>query len=150
MKTSYRVIFLFLGILLIAGACMPTRVKSTPGSGLNVQVNLSMDDLEYVGEITGSATQSYVFGLPIGGRRRHAGEVGVATIGGIRMGRRDRGYNNALYDALTSKPDADFVLPISVSYEVQKLFLGRKVKTIIKAKAFKIKVKSAETESDKN
>ena len=148
MKTSYRVIFFIFIACLLTVSCRTGRIKSTPGANLNVQVNLSMDDLEYVGEINGSATQSYVMGLPIGGRRRHYGEVGIISGGSIRTYPRNRGFNNALYDALTSKPDVDFVIPISVSYEVERMFLGRKVKTIIKAKAFKIKTKTSEPDTN--
>jgi hypothetical protein len=51
----------------------------------------------------------------------------------------NRGYNNALYDALMAKPDADFVLPVSFIVETKRMFLGRMETVTIKGRAFKIK-----------
>ena len=49
--------------------------------------------------------------------------------------------NNATYDALLSKPDADFILPISVETKTSRVFLGKTKKVTLRGKAFKIKTK---------
>ena len=47
--------------------------------------------------------------------------------------------NNALYDALQTQPDADFVLPVSVETVKDVMFLGNKTTYTVRAKAYKIK-----------
>jgi hypothetical protein len=146
--------FLLISLVVVASSCSSSRRvgKSLPSSAINTQVNLTMDDLEYIGEVKGTSTQTYLLGFPIGGKRQNYGEVGVGNAGFSRVSfsGRSRGMNNALYDALNSKPDADFVLPISFDFEVNKMFLGRSVKINIRAKAFKIKVKVPETTEPEN
>ncbi|HRD38442.1 MAG TPA: hypothetical protein PLC65_07410, partial [Bacteroidia bacterium] len=67
----------------------------------------------------------------------------TANIGGTLLTTQsfDRAYNNALYDALKQKNDADFVLPLSSESTTNRAFLGKKVTLNVRAKAFKIKTK---------
>ncbi|HEY8400845.1 MAG TPA: hypothetical protein VIK89_06265 [Cytophagaceae bacterium] len=140
MKLLKYLFILSVSVLLISSCTR--RTKSTPSTNLNVQVNFNMEDLEYIGEVTGSSKQSYLFGvIPVGGRRFHTGAIGIGNGGFLGNLSVRRGVNNALYDALMSKPDADFVLPVSYFVESDGMFLGRKDSIIIKAKAFKLKVK---------
>jgi hypothetical protein len=145
MKSNFY--FLLISLIVVTSSCSFRRVgKSLPSSSINTQVNLTMDDLEYIGEVKGASIQTYLLGFPIGGKRQNFGQVGVGNGGFSRVSffSRNRGMNNALYNALSSQPDADFVLPISFDFEVNKMFLGRKVKINIRAKAFKIKIKTPE------
>jgi hypothetical protein len=125
--------------MFLASSCT-TYFKSIPTPVMNAQVNIDFDDLEYVGDVTGTSTQSYVLGIPYGGRRYY-----VATTGGflsqIPFIGNNRGTNNALYDALMQKANADFVLPISVERKVHQMFLGSKQIVTLRAKAFRIKSK---------
>ena len=118
------------------------RQKAIPLAPMNVQVEFTMDDLEYIGDVTGVTTQSYVFGIiPYGGRQYHRGVLlSQGALGGVQLPR-TRGYNNALYDALKEQPDADFMLPISVERTIEQQFLGRVETITLKAKAFRIKAK---------
>lgn len=125
-----------LGVVVFASSCTMMS-KTVATSGLNTQVNLTMDNLEYVGEVTGNATQYYALGMPIGGRKYYTASVGGLNIGSIV----NRGYNNALYDALMQKSDADFVLPLATEETTDRMFLGRKQMITVRAKAFKIKSK---------
>jgi len=109
----------------------------TPESRPVTQVNLTMDNLEYVGDVTGSATQYYALGIPVGGRKYYTASVGGLNLTSVVS----RGYNNALYDALMQKPDADFVLPLATEEKSNRMFLGRKQMITVRAKAFKIKSK---------
>jgi hypothetical protein len=123
-------------VLLFASSCTMHN-RTTMGAPLEARVNFTSADLEYIGEVTGTSTQYYVAGIPYGGRRYY-----TASTGGLALPvSADRGYNNALYDALGQKPDADFVLPISSESTVNQSFLGKKVTMTIRAKAFKIKTK---------
>ncbi|HOV11893.1 MAG TPA: hypothetical protein PLT47_01495 [Bacteroidales bacterium] len=130
-------IFLLLAILSLASCT--TIKKGTPVTPMNLQVNLNMDDLQYIGEATGTSTQNYLLGIPYGGRKHR---TAVAKISSLNIsGLWNRGFNNAMYDALKSQPDADFVIPISFEETRDQMFLGSKRTLVIKTKAFKIKTK---------
>lgn len=136
---SYTLLIAAVSVLL--SSCT-IREKAIPLAPMNVQVEFEMDDLEYIGDVTGVTTQSYVFGIiPYGGRQYHRGVLlSQGTLGGIALPQ-TRGVNNALYDALQEQPDADFLLPISIETTTEQQFLGRVVTLKIRAKAFKIKSK---------
>lgn len=135
MKKILNLIVAF-GAVVLVSSCT-TLSKSVATSGLNTQVNLTMDNLEYVGDVTGSATQYYALGIPVGGRKYYTASVGGLNLDGLL----NRGFNNALYDALMQKPDADFVLPLATEEKSNVMFLGRKQMITVHAKAFKIKSK---------
>ena len=128
-----KLIYLFVGVAFLVSSCTITQ-RSTPGASLNVQVNFDMDDLDYIGEVSGTAEQHYFLGLPYGGRRFYTGVIGNNLA-------LDRAMNNAMYDALMSKPDADFILPVSIESKVSRVFLGKTKKITIRGKAFKIKTR---------
>ena len=136
MKKLLNILMAFLVLFLIA-SCTITK-KGVPSVPMDVHINLDMSNLEYLGEVTGTSTQAYFLGIPIGSRKFTSG---VATGMFSSYIPQSRGMNNAMYDALTSKPDADFVLPISYETVRQQMFLGSKVKLTVKTKAFKIKTK---------
>jgi hypothetical protein len=128
-----------LGIVLLLGSCTVYRT-SIPQAGIQAQVNLGLGDLEYVRDVQGTATQSYVIGLPIGGTKYKRGVVSNFNIGlpGLPA-LNQRGFNSAMFDALESVPDADFILPLSMEVVTHQMFLGRQDSIIVKAKVFKIK-----------
>lgn len=128
-----------LAVLLGLGSCTMHN-KSIAGAHLDARVIFQSSDLEYVGEVNGVAVQHYFLGLPYGGRKWHYANTGGSFINTATR-TFDRSYNNALYDALSQKPDADFVLPISTESTTDMGFLGRKVTLKVKAKAFKIRTK---------
>ncbi len=124
-----------IAIMFLSSCTVMT--KSTPSASLEARVNFTMDNLEYIGDVTGEATQTTLLGvIPVGGRRNHVGSVSS----GINLPA-SRQLNNALYDALMSKPDADFVLPISTSSVRNVMFLGNRSTLTVRAKAFRIKTK---------
>lgn len=133
-----RIAFSFVVATLLVFTSCTRQFKSTPVAPVNVQVNVSMDDLEYVGEVTGTSTQSYLFGvLPIGGRRFHTGSLSQQS--GFLSLPTNRGTANAMYDALQSQADADFVLPVSVEQTTNVMFLGNVTTYTVRAKAYRIK-----------
>lgn len=138
MKLNKILFSVVVATLLVFSSSCTRQFKSTPVAPVNVQVNVTMDDLEYVGEVSGTSTQSYIFGvIPVGGRRFHAAQV--SATGGLPLVGNNRGVNNALYDALQSLPDADFVLPVSVESTVNVMFMGNKTTYTVRAKAYRIK-----------
>lgn len=129
-------IVILSAVLVLLGLSSCTMYnKSTPAAHIESRINFQSSDLEYVGEVSGTATQLYFLGIPYGGRFWYTANTGGNDI----LFRFRREYNNALYDALSQKPDADFVLPISSETVTDMGFLGRKVTMKVKAKAFKIK-----------
>jgi hypothetical protein len=95
--------------------------------------------MQYLKEVTGTAVQSYVMGLPYGGEKNK--KAAVSNIAGNILGAdlRNRGYNNALYNALHKLPDADFIMPIIMEVKTDRMFLGRQDSIIVRVKAFKLK-----------
>lgn len=133
-------IILISGILLFAATSCTVKRVGMSVAPVTTQINFTMDDLDFVGNIEGVSEQAYVIGLPYGGRKYHSGIISRTSILN-NIGIQSRGVNNALYDALKSRPDADFLLPVSVDVETVHGFLGKTVKYKVKAKAFKIKTK---------
>lgn len=141
MKNFKYTLLALVAVTLFASSCTTYR-RSVPVTPIIAQVNFDMEDLEFIGEAVGTAEQSYVIGLPIGGRKYHS----AATVSQLGTGvgnliPNNRGYNNALYDALMKLPNADFVLPVSVNTTTSRQFLGRRENVTIRFKAYRIKNK---------
>jgi hypothetical protein len=135
-----------VAISMVFSSCV-VRKNATPVSSINTQINLNYDDLEYIGEVTGTATQNYLLGIiPLGGRRNHQGVFAGAVIstGPNLSPLNRRGVMNALYDALGSKPDADYIIPVSYKVETHVMAFGRREIITIRAKAVKIRPKQPE------
>lgn len=131
---------LIISILGLAFSC--TIQKTTiPQAGINAQLNLELEDLEYIKDATGTSVQSYIAGLPIGGKKNKQVAVSNAAGSLLNVNLNSRGLNAAMFEALESVPDADFVLPISLEVVSDRMLLGREDSLIVKVKAFKLKVK---------
>ncbi|MCU0431072.1 MAG: hypothetical protein MUF42_13990 [Cytophagaceae bacterium] len=136
-------LFVVLGLSTFLTSCVVKKV-SNPVSAVTTQIMIDYDDLEYVTDVTGTSTQSYLLGvIPVGNRTNEYGALGNAIIASTRTDNviRNRGVNQALYNALTSKPDIDYLMPVSYKVEKQISFLGRKETVTVRAKAFKIRPK---------
>ena len=126
---------LLLAILMIGLSSCTAYRSSVTTAPVNMQLNVTTQDLDFVGEVSGTASQNYVLGIPVGGRRFYGTSVGVSGYP-FPTG---RGIQNALYDALQKKPDADFLIPFSVDETINQMFLGSKRTYKVRAKAFKLK-----------
>ena len=133
-----KIIYLLIGCVLLVTSCTMTS-RVSPMTQVNVQINFDMDDMEYIGDVTGSAEQHYYLTMPYGGRKYYSGQIYMP--GQFNLVGSDRAVQNALYDALLSKPDADFIMPLSFEIKEQKVFLGSLKKITVRGKAFKIKTK---------
>ena len=140
MKKITKYIFI-ITIVILAVSC--SMYKTTiPQANMQAQLNLSLDDLVYLKDATGTATQSYILGLPIGGTKYKTTAVSNVANDLIDISSlKSRGFNAAMYDAMESVPDADFVLPVSLKVKRDVMFLGRQDSLIVKVKAFKLKTK---------
>jgi hypothetical protein len=135
MRLSRKIQFFSFAVLLSLITSCTTHRSAVTTAPVNMQLNVTTSDLEYVGEVSGKSSQSFVLGLPVGGRRYYSAAVGVAGL--LLPG--NRGIQNAVYDALKQKPDADFVIPFAVDETVNRMFLGSKRTYKVRAKAFKLR-----------
>lgn len=136
---NMKYLFLVAVALMIFVPSCTMHHKAVPLTPINAQVNFTMDDLEYLGDVTGEAEQSYVLMLPYGGRKYYSAAL-IPQGFGINIPN-SRGYNNALYDALQKRPDADLVLPVSFDVVTHQQFLGRREILKVRFKAYRIKSK---------
>ncbi|MFN0032020.1 MAG: hypothetical protein ACKVOR_07670 [Flavobacteriales bacterium] len=139
MKKNKHIILGVLAACLLLSSCTFHR-KAVPVTQVNAQILFDTDDLEYLGDVTGESTQSYILFIPYGQRKYHAGALISQGAFGLSLPG-NRGYNNALYDALQQKPDADFVMPVSFETTNHQQFLGRREILKVRFKAYKIKTK---------
>lgn len=132
-----KLIFVLIPILILIMPACTVYKKSIPTTPILTQINLSMSDLNYLGEVTGTTTQSYFLFIPYGGEKY---TYAASVIGGGNgpPNVRKRGFNNALYKALMERPDADFVLPLNMEVTSHRMFLGREETITLRAKAFKV------------
>lgn len=138
---KYAYILVLVGAVVMSLNSCTVRQRAVPLTPINAQVNFTMDDLEYIGDIVGTSEQSYALGfIAYGGRKYHSGVLLPQGGLGVILPN-NRGVNNALYDALQQRPDADMVLPVSFERETEQQFLGRRVNFTVRCKAYKIKNK---------
>ena len=137
MKKLKALVLLPLAVVLLFSSCTVYTKTIAGPSQVEAQVQFRMEDLEYIGDVSGTASQSVLLGfIPIGNRLNHR-----ANIGGGGILPNSRLFNNALYDALMQREDADFVLPLSTSSVQDQMFLGNRTTLTVRAKAFRIKSK---------
>lgn len=136
MKKIKAIVLLPLAVVLLLSSCT-VYTKTIAGTQVETQMQFRMEDLEYVGDVSGTASQSFLLGvIPIGGRRWHQ-----ASVGGGGILPTNRMVNNALYDALMQREDADIVMPLNTSSVRDQMFLGHRTTYTVRAKAFRIKSK---------
>jgi hypothetical protein len=138
MKKFKAIHLLPLAVVLLFSSCT-VYTKNIATTSVETQIQFKMEDLEYIGDVSGTATQTTLFGvIPIGGRRFHVASIGGGGLVAVPQGRL---FNNALYDALMQRENADIVLPLSSSSVRNGMFLGNKTTLTVRAKAFRIKSK---------
>lgn len=129
------------GLMVILASSCTTYQKAVPMTPVNAQIIINFDDLEYMGDVTGTSEQSYLMNtIPYGGRKYRQGVLLSQSGIGIQLPN-DRGTSNAIYDALQQKPDADFVMPVSYETVNHRQFLGRREVLTVRFKMYKIKSK---------
>lgn len=137
MKKLKALVLLPLAVVLLFSSCTVYTKTIAGPSQVEAEIQFRMEDLEYIGDVSGTASQSVLLGIiPIGERRFH-----VANIGNGGLLPNTRLFNNALYDALMQRENADFVLPLSTSSVRDQMFLGHRTTLTVRAKAFRIKSK---------
>jgi hypothetical protein len=136
-----RILVILAGLMVMLASSCTMYQKAVPITPIYAQIIIDMDDLEYIGDVTGTAEQSYILRvIPVGGRKYRQGILLPQGGLGIQLPQ-SRGSANAIYDALQQKPDADVVLPVSFETTTYYQFLGRREVLTVRFKAYRIKSK---------
>jgi uncharacterized protein DUF6567 len=131
-------IFLSIPLLMLLFSSCTVQQKIMPAAPYSTSINFDMDDLEYLGEVSGTSTKSYFLFIPYGSDD-HKSAV-LVFPGNASKNMQTKGFKTALYNALLQQPEADFVIPLSVDVTKNIMFMGKEEITTVKAKAFKLKV----------
>lgn len=127
---------IFILMLVLLTSCIMQK-SVAPSASLNVQLNLSFNDMEYIADTVIKVKQSYVLGLPYGGKRYKIGQL-VMQDNFPHYIKRSRTFNRAIFEALNAYPDADFVLPVNYRVDKHMMFLGREEELTLKLKLLKM------------
>ena len=145
---KFKIGFASLIIMFIFSSCAITDTEKNSGS-MNlmpdrVEMHVSLDDYEMLGEMEVSIKYSRYFGLikiiqsineePY--ERRNKQTMEVYGLEGIKI-RND--LERALYKVHEKYPSGDFIVPVYTIEEKEKMFLGRRVKKRLKVKIYKTK-----------
>lgn len=147
MNKNITLIFLLLGAILLSscGNYVTKKVmRTTSFSPTSVELKLTLSDFEYIGEVEVSLTYNKYLGFFSQIHEINNKEVAKRNVNVLDLyGRMNIPVPNAamraLYESHIKYPDAEFIVPISTIYEEQRMFLGRKGKVTLKAKAYKFK-----------
>lgn len=148
MINKFRIGFASLIIMFLFSACATTDIEKNTGS-MNfipdrVEMHVNLDDYEMLGEMEVSINYSKYFGLfkiiktineePY--ERRVKKTMEVYGLQGIKI-RND--LERALYKVHEKYPSGDFIVPVYTVEKKHKMFLGRRVKKVLKVKVYKTK-----------
>jgi hypothetical protein len=138
---------LFLAGTFLLSSCVGTyTVKKTRTIPfLPDDVYISLDDLEYMGEMEISVAYSKYLGIfsverLINGQEVSRRTVNSVTLYGFSSIHLDPMLHRALYDAHIKFPDADYLVPGNVIEETEKMFMGVNTRKTATIRAFKLKL----------
>ena len=143
MKNRVLYISLILALFTLSGCGTLTQSKVFAPN--KVQLNLGMDDLEYLGDVRIDMTYRTYLGFikvidTVNDEvydRTNSKEVCLySQIGALPL---SNDVNKAAYKVLEQYPDATYFQPVSLTKVKDRLFLGSKnrVKAVVKAYKFK-------------
>jgi hypothetical protein len=143
MKNRVLYISLILALFTLSGC--GTLTKSKVFAPNNVQLNLGMDDLEYLGEVKIDMTYRTYLGFikvidTVNDEeydRTNSKEVCLYSQFGVYPLSAD--INKAAYKLVEKYPDATYFQPILLTKVKDRLFLGSKNKIEAVVKAYKFK-----------
>ena len=145
LKNKHFIYILLLSLIVTScGVTNKKAMRTTTFMPDRVELRLSLDDFELLGEAEVSVTYNRYLGLITVLHEINDKEVAKRNINQIDTYGRTwlpigPKLKRALYDAQIEIPKADIFVPVSIITEEQKMFGGSKVKKIMKVKAFRIK-----------
>jgi hypothetical protein len=146
MKNNIILIISSAFIILLTGACSSTKknVRTTPFSASEVRLELNASDFNYLGKTEVTYTYRRFFLIfrkldSLNNQQNHPRVKRIVKFNGIKNISLNRFGKQAAIKATKKFPEADYYVPVNEKKEVEKKFLGRKIKTSIIIKAYKLK-----------
>ena len=146
MKKLFKYIFILFVVSSFTSCGIITTKTMRTGTFMpnDVRLDLSLDDFELLGEMEVSVKYSKYLGIiprydEINGEayaKRNRNSVNLVGMKNFYLGEK---IDEAMYMAHVKIPDADFLIPVNMIVEKEKMFLGKKIKKTVKVKAYKIK-----------
>ncbi len=141
----HKLLILSLCVLLGLSSC--SVVKHRSYSPDRVQLNLSMDNLEHIGDTEISVKYNRYIGIirviesinntPYTGKVIY--HTNISNITSAVSGYSSVVLNRALYKVFNEFPDAEYVVISNEKSQVTRLFLGSEVTVSAKVKVYKFK-----------
>lgn len=134
----FKLFIICIGTVLVCSSC--SVVKHHSYSPDTVKLNLTMNDLEYLGEVTISVQYSKYLGFirhinTINGKSYKGDVIQQTSVCGCTDPVLQRAANK-VFDVF---PGAEYVVVSSERTDVTRLFLGGEVSVSAKVKAYKFK-----------
>ena len=125
-------------ISVMLSSCLGIREErlyhNSPNNS-NLRFNTDLNDLVFLGNITGTLTYSQYLGF-ITVYNNNSTKKTFLYANGFGL---SSWSSRILYDNIGKYEDAELIMPIMVQENTQKMFLGSKVTVTIKAKVYKFK-----------
>lgn len=141
------VISLIAGVAILtscAGTYTVNKMRTTSLMPDNVEMKLTMDDFVFIKD----TEVSVVYNTYLGGinvlHQVNGKEASKRTVNSVSTYGKSWMYvspylQRALYDAKQEIPEAEIFIPVTEVDEIDKMFLGRKVKKTLTVRAYKMK-----------
>lgn len=143
-----KIIFAFISIATVlltscAGTYTANKMRTTSLMPDRVEMKLTLDDFVFIEDTDVSVTYNRYFFVSVL-REINGKEVSKRTVNSVSTYGRtwmpiSMNLKRALYDAKGAIPNAEIFIPVTEVSEVEKMFLGRKVKKTMTVRAYKLK-----------
>lgn len=133
----HRLLIICVSVVLGLSSC--SVVERSSYSPDSVQLNLEMDDLEFLGQTEISVEYRQYIGIRVIDKVN--GEIYDNSV--IRrtqvIGCKDATLQRATYKIFEEFPEADYIVMSSQKRDITRLFLGSEITTTAKVKVYKIR-----------
>ena len=146
MNRIYILICLVAALVLssCSGVNKLSHVRTTSFNPELVLLELDLDDMQFLGDDEISYTSHSYFGMiakldSINNQvavPRYKEYVSLSGFSDIRL---NRYMQQAAIQTIEKYPDADYFVPMHTTKRIQKMFMGRRTKEVMKIGAYKIK-----------
>lgn len=145
MKCNIKHLFFLLVALAGMSSCVShSSLNRTYFKPDEVRLEMSMQDLEYVGQVTVETEYKRYFGmftkiLTVNGEAYDQRTYTVSRLAVQPDVRSSKYIKKALYKVVDTYPDADYTIPTFYKKEVEHMFGGRIIKESMTIKVYRLK-----------